>query len=214
MENLFSEDPQFRRVQYKKLSDNVREWQQEISALVTEQLPKDLNLDVELVIQNIDDEKGYAVGTAVAKDSGSKSIGVPIVVKAWHLAPLDIFFSGGKLYPMTDDNVAKMFYQSSMGTGVASKKPPPNMADDSFAETRTPPLGGKYSYSAPFSMLELIGDTLGADDIKLLQKTSMMDPQVVAGFYRRGNFDLLKKYAEDRPQQDQPDNEAKHGGRA
>ena len=41
MENLFSEDPHFRRVQYKKLSDNVREWQQEISAMVAEQLPKE-----------------------------------------------------------------------------------------------------------------------------------------------------------------------------
>ena len=134
MENLFSEDPQFRRVQYKKLSDNVREWQQEISALIAEKLPKDLGLDVAVVFQDVDDEKGYAVGTAIAKDgSSSKSIGIPIVVKAWHLAPIDLFFSESKLYPLTDDNVAKVFYQSSLGAGVASKKPPPNMADDVFA---------------------------------------------------------------------------------
>lgn len=83
MENLFSEDPQFRRVQYKKLSDNVREWQQEISALVTEKLPKDLGLDVTMVFQDVDEEKGYAVGTAIAKDeSGSRQIGVPVVVKS------------------------------------------------------------------------------------------------------------------------------------
>ena len=34
MNDLFSEDPQFRRVQYTKLSDNVKEWPQEIAALV------------------------------------------------------------------------------------------------------------------------------------------------------------------------------------
>ena len=208
MENLFSEDPQFRRVQYKKLSDNVREWQQEISALIAEKLPKDLGLDVAVVFQDVDDEKGYAVGTAIAKDgSSSKSIGIPIVVKAWHLAPIDLFFSESKLYPLTDDNVAKVFYQSSLGAGVASKKPPPNMADDVFADTRTPPLGGKYSYSAPFSMLGLIADTLGSKDIALLQKTAMGEPAILASYHRRGNLGLLKKYAatDDRPKETEQD---------
>lgn len=206
MENLFSEDPQFRRVQYKKLSDNVREWQQEISALIAEKLPRDLNLDVAVVFQTVDDEKGYAVGTAIAKDSSTnKTIGIPIVVKSWHLAPLDLFFSEDKLYPLTDDNVANVFYQSSLGAGIAPKTPPPNMADDVFADVRNPPLGGKYSYSAPFSMLNLISGTLGGDDILTLKKTAQSDPRILAAYHRRGNLDLLKKYAEDKPKEDEQD---------
>ena len=206
MENLFSDDPQFRRVQYKKLSDNVREWQQEISALIEERLPRDLGLAVEVVFQNVDDEKGYAVGTAIARDeSGEKAIGIPIVVKAWHLAPIDLFFSENKLFPMTDDNIAKVFYQSSLGASVAPLQPPPNMADDVFADTRTPPLGGKYSYSAPFSMLNLIGGTLGAEDIALLKQAAMSNPAILAAYYRRGNLELLKKYASDTPSGDEQD---------
>lgn len=194
MDSLFSEDPQFRRVQYKKLSDNVREWQQEIGALVAEKLPQELGLDVIVVFQKVDDEKGYAIGTAIAKDSSSgMSVGIPIIVTAWHLAPLDLFFKDSKILPLTDDNLSKVFYQNSLGAGVAPREKPPNMADDTFADMRTPPMGGKYSYSAP--MLELIGDTLGVDDYNAIKEAVDENPDAVAALHRRGTFELLSKYA-------------------
>jgi hypothetical protein len=200
MDTLFSEDPQFRRTQYKKLSDNPREWQQEIGAMVAEKLPKDLGVDVEVVFQQINDEKGYGVGTAIAKDTGTgRQIGVPIIVKAWHLAPLDLFFSDGMLYPISDDNLAKIFYQNSLGTGLAPSKPPPSMTDDVFADTRNPPLGGKYSYSAPFSMLELVSGTLGADDIKALKDAVVKTAGVLSAAHRRGTLDVFQKYADEKP---------------
>lgn len=206
MDNLFSEDPQFRRVQYKKLSDNVREWQQEIAAMVTEKLPKDLGVDVTVVFQQVDDEKGYAVGTAIARDTGSgKSIGVPVIVKSWNLAPIDLFFSENKLYPITEDNLAKVFYQNSLGTGVAPQQPPPSMVDDMYAEMRNPPLGGKYSYSAPFSAIKLLSGTLGASDLKMFKEAALKEPAILAGYYRRGNYDLLRKYADEKPKADQQD---------
>lgn len=206
MDNLFSEDPQFRRIQYKKLSDNVRAWQQEIAAMVTEKLPKELGVDVTVVFQQVDDEKGYAVGTAIGRDTGSgKQIGVPIIVKSWHLAPIDLFFSEGKLYPINEDNLAKVFYESSLGTGVAPQHAPPNMVDDMYAEMRNPPLGGKYSYSAPFSALRLISGTLGAKDLRLFKEAAAANPNIVASYHRRGNFDLLRKYAAELPKSDQQD---------
>jgi hypothetical protein len=210
MEDLFSEDPMFRRVQYKKLSDNVREWQQEISALVAERLPKDLELSTTVTFQKVDDEKGYAVGSAVAVDpSTNNSVGIPIIVKAWHLAPLDLFFKDGKVYPLNDDNLAKIFYQSSLGAGLATKKPPPNMADDVFADVRNPPLGGKYSYSAPFSMLNLISGTLGTRDLQLMKTAIEAEPRLLAAYKRRGTFDVLCKYAQDKPKPTEQDAENK-----
>lgn len=206
MENLFSDDPQFRRVQYKKLSDNPKEWQQEIGALVAEALPKDMGLSVTVVFQNVDDEKGYAIGSAIATNpSSDKTIGIPLVVKAWHLAPLDIFFQDKVLYPLTDDNVAKAFFQTGVGMGVATKKPPPNMADDIFADVRTPPLGGKYTYSAPFSALNLISGTIGADDLEHFKLAVHSNPTALGGFHKNGTFDLLCKYASEKPAPDPQD---------
>lgn len=200
MENIFSEDPQFRRVQYSKLSDNAREWQQEIGALVSEKLPKDLGLETVIRFQKVDDEKGYAVGSALVSDTSTgNTIGVPIIVKAWHLAPLDLFFREGVVYPLTDDNLAKIFYQSSLGAGVATSKPPPHMADDVFSDARNPPLGGKYSYSSPLSMIDLVGGTLGAEDLGLLKQAVADDPEILAGFHLNGTFDVLCKYAAEKP---------------
>lgn len=206
MENLFSEDPMFRRVQYKKLSDNVREWQQEISSLVAERLPNDLELTTVVTFQKVDDEKGYAVGSAVAKDPTSgTSVGIPIIVKAWHLAPLDLFFKDGKVFPLNNDNLAKIFYQSSLGAGLATAKRPPNLSDDSMSESRNPPLGGKYSYSSPLSMISLIGGTLGAEDVRLMKTAVEDSPNILAGYKRNGTFDTLLKFAADKPKPTEQD---------
>lgn len=206
MENLFSEDPQFRRVQYKKLSDNVREWQQEIAALVAEKLPRDLGLNVVVMFQKVDDEKGYAVGSAIASDgSTGNSIGIPVLVKSWHLAPIDLFFKENKVYPMSDDNMAKVFYQSSLGVGLAPTQPAPNMADDTYDETRVPPMGGKYSYSAPHSMLDAISGTLGADDLRLFKTAVQKEPNLLAAYHRRGTSSLLNKIAAETPKATEQD---------
>jgi len=206
MDNLFSEDPQFRRVQYKKLSDNVREWQQEIAAIVAEKLPTNMGLTVEVVFQTVDDEKGYATGSAIAKDSSnSRQVGIPVIVKSWHLAPIDLFFREGKLHFLTDDNLAKVFFHNSAGTGIAPRAKPPMMADDSFAEMRNPPLGGKYSYSSPISAIELIGGTIGAEDIQILKEALAKNPDVLSGFHRRKTVSVLEKYAEEAPKPSEQD---------
>src|SRR5712675_1014752 len=114
MDDLFSADPMFRRAQYTKISDNVKEWPQQIAALISEKLPRDLGLSTTVVFQQLNDEKGYAVGSGIIEDPQSKlSVGVPIIVKSWHVAPLDMFFRGNKLMPLTQENLASAFFQSS-----------------------------------------------------------------------------------------------------
>jgi hypothetical protein len=207
MNDLFSEDPQFRRVQYTKVSDNVQEWPQEIGALVAERLPQDLQLAVEVVFQKTDEEKGYAIGTAIATDPATgKAIGVPIIVKAWHAAPFDLFFQSDRVYPLTKDNLARAFYHGSLGAGVATDRPPPNLADDVFADVRNPPLGGKYSYSSPVSMLKLISGTLGAEDLAHFKTACLQQPEALAAYHKRGTFELLCKYAEEKPKPTDQDN--------
>ena len=206
MENLFSEDPQFRRVQYKKLSDNVREWQQEIAAIVSEKLPKDMGLTVMVVFQTVDDEKGYAMGSAIAKDtSGSQHIGIPVIVKSWHLAPVDLFFKEGRLHYLTDDNLAKVFFHNSVGAGLAPRRPPPVMADDTFSEMRNPPLCGKYSYSSPMSALSLIEGTLGSADIRMLKQAVAQNKSILIGFRKQGTMGILEKYAQEKPKPTEQD---------
>jgi hypothetical protein len=132
---------------------------------------------------------------AWCRDGNGKSVGIPIIVKAWHVAPLDMFFQAGKTLPLNEENLARAFYQSSIGVGVAPQKAPPNLADDATADTRVPPLGGKYSYSAPLSMVALVDGTLGAEDLEHFRKVAADSPELFGQFHKRKNFGLLCKWA-------------------
>ena len=191
MTDLFSEDPQFRRVQYTKLSDNVKEWPQEIAALVSEHLPTDMGLDVSVVFQKVDQQKGYAIGTAVVRHPNApKQVGVPIIVKAWHVAPFDMFFQENKLHPLTEDGLARAFFSANVGAGLAPVKPPPQMQDDQGFESRFPPIGGKYA-----SVTEAILPVRGEADIAALRAAVEVNPQVLAKFAHHQTFDRLQKWA-------------------
>ena len=210
MNDFFSEDPQFRRMQWTKVSDNVKEWQQEIAALISERLPQDLGLNVTVVFQKVDDEKGYAIGTGIARNEQTgTSIGIPIIVKAWHVAPFDIFFKDGQLFPLSKDNLAKSFFQAGIGAGVAPLKAPPNMADDAQAESRIPPLGGKYSYAAPLAMLDQLHNTLGAEDLVAFRQAVSSEPLLMMRFEKQGTFDRLCKWAAEKPKATQQDSDDK-----
>lgn len=197
MQDLFSEDPTFRRVQYTKLSDNPQEWAQEISAIVSERLPRSLELTAEPQFQQIDESRGYAIGTAIVRSTKSpKSVGIPIIVKSWNLSPIDLFFQDGKLLPLNEVTISKAFFESNLGAGLAPERKPPQMADDAYAEVRNPPMGGKYTYSSDRSMCHLLKGTIGAAAADDIAKLAQAEPGVLAALHRHGNLGILKKYAE------------------
>jgi len=194
--NLFSEDPQFRRAQYQKLSDNVSEWQEEISRLVDESLPTDMNLDSVVRFQKVDNEKGYGVGSVVVRNSDSgTSIGIPVIIKAWHLAPLDLFFKDDKVFPLNEENLAKAFYHAGLGVGLAPRKPPPQLADDGSIDTRYPPMGGKYTYASVQGFVHGLRGTTAPEDVAHFKLAVQQTPSVLAKVARSGNLARFKKFA-------------------
>lgn len=195
MDTLFSEDPLFVRSQYQKLSDNVKEWSQEISDLVSQKLPKGMGLTPTVVFQNTDDERGYATGSAIVTD-GQKRIGIPIIVKAWHLAPIDMFFQDEKFYPLTDDNIAKAMLDVGIGNELVSKTPPPQLADDAFSDIRNPPPGGRYSYASAGSVMGLLAGGIDKKDgEKFRDAIEKTGARILPAFAKRGTFETLRGYA-------------------
>ena len=194
MTDLFSEDPQFRRSQYTKLSDNVHAWPQEVAALVQEHLPPNLGLDVAVVFQKTDQQKGYAIGTAIVRHANApKQIGVPIIIKAWHAAPFDLFFEGDRVRPLTPDAIAREFFSANVGVGLAPQKPPPLMYDDQGFENRFPPIGGKYA-----SVAEAVLPARAHEDIAALRQAIEAAPAALAKFAQHGTTDRLKAWASKR----------------
>ena len=201
MDNLFSEDPQFRRAQWTKLSDNTNEWPQEISAMITEHLPRDLGLTAGVVFQKIEPEKGYALGTAIVRQEQSeRQVGVPVIVKAWHVAPFDMFFQAERTFPLNPITLSRVFNSVSIGSGLASKVPPPQMQDDSLADVRYAPMAGKYA-----SVRDAVSGTCRMEDLDAFDEAVRSQPGVMAKYAKKGMMGVLLKWAAEKPAEEAPE---------
>lgn len=104
--------PTFEKVADYELPSDVSEWNEEIMKQFYEDvnyLPKEIGVDV--VVNDVDDNKGYAKGSVVAFYQGKK-INFPIIVKDFKLSPFDMFIynDGNKTLYMSanKENIKKV----------------------------------------------------------------------------------------------------------
>lgn len=193
MESIFAPEPQFQQGQYHKLSDNVNEWEEQIHSLVAGAIPARLSLSTKLHWSKVDDQTGYAVGSVILGDKSGKSIGIPIIIKQWHLAPLDTVMMDDKAYPLSEDSLKEIFYNTSIADETVSRRDISKMysSGDAYENTYPPVGGGRYVYSS--SILESIEDTLWEDDINDLKKSAT--EEVLAAARKNGSYNVLSKLA-------------------
>ena len=85
------EKPSFVKLADFELSHDVADWNEDILKQFYEQvnyLPKEVGVNV--IIKNVDENKGYAKGSIVVFFNG-KQINFPIIVKDYKLSPFDVF---------------------------------------------------------------------------------------------------------------------------
>jgi hypothetical protein len=111
--------PTFEKVAEYELPKNVSEWNDEILQQFysdVNYLPKEIGADV--VINNVDENKGYAKGSIVAFYSGKK-INFPVIVNDFKLSPFDVFIhtDNGKTiyYPANLSNVKRALSSEKIG---------------------------------------------------------------------------------------------------
>jgi len=194
VENIFSPDPAFRQRQYHKLSDNTNEWDEQIHGLLASIIPKKLGLKLTLHWQKVDDQAGYAVGSIVLNDKAKKSIGIPIIVKQWHLAPLDTMMIEDKAYPLSEDTLKEIFSGEELATEKIPRHGPSSVFDSGIMYQNTyPPVGGgRYVYSADQSLLGSVLKDAWQDDVDEFRKTAKEDSSIIAAVAKRNNEDLFK----------------------
>lgn len=195
MENIFSPEPQFQQGQYHKLSDNVNEWEEQIHSLVASVIPQRLGLSSKLHWSKVDDQAGYGVGSFILADKGDRSIGIPLIVKQWHLAPLDTVMMNEKAYPLSEDSLKEIFADGSIATDTVSRKGNTRIFDSGnmYESTQPPVGGGRYVYSSDNSLLQNISGTLWEEDLEEFRKAA--SPDVLASAKRTGSYELMSKIA-------------------
>lgn len=194
MDSLFAPDPQFRQSQWQKISNNTQEWEQQILATLADVVSSKDNLASKISWKKIDEDNGYGIGTIVLGKKSGMSIGVPIVIRNWHLAPLDIVLIDDKAYPLTKDTLGEIFLGTGLATELVSKKPSPLSTAAHSSSLRAP---GKMVYASDCSMLTSISGSLKAEDVEAMLKIAHGEPNIVAAMEQRGTLGLLSKIAKE-----------------
>jgi len=111
--------PKFEKVASRDLSTDSSEWNDEIIKFFFEEipyLPKEMGTEV--VVNDIDDNKGYGKGSVVVWFN-DKKINFPIIIKDYKLSPFDIFIyqENGitKYLPVSLKNIKEVMASTKIG---------------------------------------------------------------------------------------------------
>jgi len=133
-----------------KLSDNVDNWQREVSSEIFKYLPFLSNYSVNVLIQRANPERGYAYGSAqvMNKAEGIESgqatpVVIPIIIVDRMLKPLDVFFTGDKAYPLNEERVREALFDPRTFE-LSDRKP----TDQGMVDSLYPPIRTNYGYGS------------------------------------------------------------------
>lgn len=142
-----------------KLSESPEAWQRDIAGEIYKQLPFIGEYAVNVILDRVDAQRGFGFGSVhVSNKSDSPlpdqsempSIRIPIVVRDYLMAPLDIFMDGNSVYPLTESRVREVLFRPETFE-TSTRKP----ADKGLVDQLYPPMRSNYG------MGSLGGDTMG-----------------------------------------------------
>lgn len=178
-----------------KLNDNSEMWAQEISREAYNRLPYLSNYEASVVLDKVDDERGYAfgsievqprsdMGTSEAKKSGLKKAHIPIIIKNNMLYPFDVLMSGKDYKYLTEDNLNKCLFRPETFDAVRDRPAEYGLANDllppSMSAAAGYGLGGmKYAEAVPI-LPQLDGRILQEHKDRFISE--MSDPDVKVAY--------------------------------
>ena len=132
-----------------KLSDNPDNWQMEIGSELYKQLPFLTDYSVNVILERMSPERGYAFGSAEVNNKSESPvehqpknfIRIPIIVKDRLMQPPDVMLSEGKAYPCTETRLREMLMRTE-SLEITTRKPP----DQGMVDQLYPPLRTNYGY--------------------------------------------------------------------
>jgi hypothetical protein len=167
-----------------KLSDSPEAWQREIASEIYKQVPYLGDYAVNVIIDRVDAERGFAFGSAqvTSKSESPKpdqkelpSIRIPVIVKDRMLAPMDTFMDGEGVYPLTEKRVREKLFRSSTFE-PSSRKP----TDQGMVDQLYPPMRTNYGMGSVGS------DTMGMGKTASKKKKAANSAEAGRQAYIRG----------------------------
>ena len=163
----------------KRLSDLVENWQREVSHEIYRQLPFLSDYEVDVHLDRMDEQQGYAFGSADVRSktlrsvpeggpspvSGLRTARIPVIIKAREMFPLDVFLVDSKAFPLTEDRFRAHMHRSETFDALSDPGRDPSLIPQLY-----PPYRSRYGFGGAYEVKqgELVSTIKGTvpDDIR------------------------------------------------
>ena len=164
------------KVAMLKMSQDVNEWDENVIEHLHEEYPEITDSNVEVVFKKTDPHKGYGYGfVGLGKNAEVK---IPIIIKEYEMAPLDVMLHDDTAYPMTRDSVKGMLQKTAMGTLVSKPRSSIAYIGPNVSERIYPGIpwsGGHYKFASILSAVDLTQDQVDGFSKKFEDDPSLLD---------------------------------------
>ena len=129
-----------------KLSDAPEAWQREIASEIYKQVPSLSDYAVNIVIDRVDPERGFAFGSALITNKGETSgsvqqdlpsVRIPLIVKERMLMPMDVFMDGKGVFPLTPMRLREHLFRTDTFEMSSRKPSDQGMTSQLYPPTRS-----------------------------------------------------------------------------
>ncbi len=173
-----------------KLSDTPDAWQREAAAEVYKQLPYIADYAVNVILERVDAERGFAFGGAHISPKSESPMKeqkelphavIPLIIKERMLAPLDVFMDGESVFPLTEERLReKLFRTDTFET--STRKP----SDRGMIDQLYPPMRTNYGMGSVAGDAMGIGKTANAAEAGRRQMIASMKADAAANPNQNG----------------------------
>ncbi len=101
-----------------RMTDDSEKWPVQVASMLHKSVPYLTNYAVQIELDRVNDERGYAYGTAKVSNKyekpnkDSRSVTIPIVIKDRMLKPFDIFILEDKKKPLTEEALNSYLFRT------------------------------------------------------------------------------------------------------
>jgi hypothetical protein len=129
-----------------KLSDSPEAWQREVASELFKQLPFLGDYAVNVVLDRVDAEHGYAFGSAIVTNKSQApepeqqdlpSLRIPIIIKERMMTPLDVFMDGKGVFPLSPSRVRERLFRTETFETTTRKPSDRGLVDQLYPPMRT-----------------------------------------------------------------------------
>lgn len=207
LENLFLKEVSDKgELSLTHLPKDMDQWPETIVSKIKEKLPQAKHLLMKVTFMQKDEESGTSTGCVTLYDQKlNKSIYVPLITKNFKLYPVDVMIipkkdseNGLEVVPLTKDIFDDCMFNSDVFSHLER---PMDRIQQLYLNPQNsvvyPPYFRNVYASAGHQVVDSIIDTIDPADKAAFKETLEKNPNILVGYEKRANLDILRKLAGD-----------------